>query len=465
MSEEVLAPAESPHGHRSAEEISRTERGPRPLPPLGARARAADTALADTVLPNGLRLVAARRPSTPMVEVRLAIPLVCDDHGQAATAELLATTLLRGTSDYERDWLEGELARRGIALSTVRTSRQLNVFGSAPGTELDFSLRVLIDALTGAAHTDQEVEQARQRMVRQISVIRAQPQMVAQEALLAQLYGELASLQDVPYAHEVTAADPAEVRALHRRAVNPEGAVLVLVGDLDPDSVVRRVTERAARWERTGPASPMPSLPELGGGNVTLVDRPGSVQSQVKLVRHTVSRRDPRFPALSLAGLTLGGYFSSRLVTNLREAKGLAYQIDAGFDDHLDRVAFTVSADTSTRTTAAAYREIRAELRRLLDEPPTAEEVDAAREYTVGMSMLALASQAGFASSVLTAVTMGFGPERVTEFPEQLREVTVGQVTDAARTLLDPSAVSGVIVGDAGQLAPELAGQEGVHTA
>ena len=89
-------------GHRSAEQIGRTELGPRPLPPLGSPQAPSAPAAVDTVLASGLRVIAVRRPAVPMVELRLRIPFGGTHRTHPARAELLAATMLQGTPRRDR---------------------------------------------------------------------------------------------------------------------------------------------------------------------------------------------------------------------------------------------------------------------------------------------------------------------------------------------------------------------------
>ncbi|MFE5025835.1 M16 family metallopeptidase [Streptomyces sp. NPDC056656] len=461
----VPSPAGEPaRAHRSAAEIGRTAAGARALPPLEARRGLRLPPMADTVLPNGLRVIAARQPSTPMVELRMSVPFAGATFAHAATAEVLATVLFRRGRGNGAG-RNAEMARQGVTLAAHRSSRWLQVSGSAPGHALDTLVGALADAVTEGSADEAEIGPVRERMVRQIALIRAQPQVVAQEALVAHCYGELPALQEVPFPAPVAGVTGAAVRTLHHERLRPRGTVLVMVGDLDPEGAVDSVAAATSSWGAGGQLPAPLSLPPLRARRVALVPRADAVQSQIKLVRPVVPRTDDRFPALSLATLVFGGYFSSRLVTNIREDKGLAYRAEAGFEDHLDRLMLTADADTATQATATAYQEIRAELGRLATAAPSAAEVDAAREYTVGMTMLTLASQAGFAGSVATAVCLGHEPERVTAFPDLLRGVTCDQVAQVAREFFDPDAFSGVIVGDAGRLASGLRAVGGVEIA
>ncbi|MEU1849570.1 pitrilysin family protein [Streptomyces sp. NPDC019990] len=437
--------------YRSAEEIGRTAAGPRSLPPLDGHTLHTMPTPVDTVLANGLRVIAVRRPSTPMVELRMALPFAGDTYTHAATAEVLATTLFRGAPGSGDRQQHTELACQGISLDASRSARWLNISGSAPGHSLGTFLDALTDALTSPSRDEEDVARVRARMSRQIAVLRSQPHLIAQEALFAHCYGEVPGLQEVPLAAEAERVTAARVQALHHTMVRPRGAVMVLIGDLDPERAVADVASTTAAWQDTGAPAAELELPALRDG-IALVARPRAVQSQIKLIRHTVSRADDRFPAVSIAALAFGGYFSSRLVMNIRETKGLAYRTDAGFQDHLDQLALTVDADTATDATVQALGETLAELRRLADVPPSVAEIDSAREYTIGMAMLALTTQAGFAGSVLTAVILGHEPERVTRFPELLRDVTTDEVADAAGAFFRPETFSGVVVGDAERL-------------
>lgn len=179
-------------------------------------------------------MVAVRYPSIPMAELRLAIPLDAASSHTGAVHELLAATLLHGTPRRSRHTITDELAVSGAALAASRTSRWLGLTGSGPAAALPTLLAVLADSLTGAAHADDAVHAARDRARRQIATTRRQPQVIASEALLDQLYGDLPRMQDVPRGDAIAAVGPDDVRHAHRTVVRPDNAFLVLVGDLAP---------------------------------------------------------------------------------------------------------------------------------------------------------------------------------------------------------------------------------------
>ncbi|UMP01726.1 pitrilysin family protein [Amycolatopsis sp. EV170708-02-1] len=442
--------------HRTAEEIGRTAAGPRPVPSLGTQRAAADLSHVDTTLSNGLRVLAVRKATVPLVELRVWIPFSGEDKLHPATAEVLAETLLTGTARRDRIEIDADLALIGGDLASGVDPERLVITGTSLADGLPTMLDVLADALTGASYADAEVERERERLIERIAVSRTQPRTIAREALQKHRYGDHPAVREVPQAEDVAVVTPDQVRALHRASVLPRGSVLVIVGDIDPETVIGDLEKAFGGWASDRSAVRLPALPELAGGNVLLVPRAGAVQSQIRLSAQTVSRTDPRYPALQLANLVYGGYFSSRLVENIREDKGYTYSAHSGFEFTDQTAVVNVDADTATDATAAALMETRYELARLGLVPPTTEEVESVRQYAIGSLVTAASSQGGLAAQLSALAATGLGVEWLAGHPERLAAVTAEDVANAALEFFAPKRFTGVVVGDADVLAPKL---------
>ncbi len=448
--------------HRSAEQIGRTELGPRPLPPLGPPGIPHTPSVLDTVLDSGLRVIAVRRPAVPMVELRLKIPFGGTDRTHPACAELLAMTLLRGTPRRNRFAIDKALAAVGGDLSAAVDPEHLSVSGSALSSGLDAVLDVLGDALTSASYATAEVARERDRLVERLMVNRSQPRVIAREALQRRRYGNHPFAREWPEADDVAVVTPAALRALHRRSVVPRGAVLVLVGDIVPASAVAVVASVLAGWQSDHPATELAALPELTGADLQLVHRENAVQSQLRLSAQAVPRNHERYPALQVANLVFGGYFSSRWVENLREDKGYTYSAHCGFEFTRHGATLIAEADTASEVTAVALLETRYELGRIAVMPPDESEVDSARHYAIGSLTIATSSQRGLAGHLATLATLGLDLDWLLTHPGRLQAVTTGQVAEAAE-FFAPSRFTGVVVGDAKRLADPLAALGGVE--
>ncbi|HJQ46217.1 MAG TPA: pitrilysin family protein [Amycolatopsis sp.] len=443
--------------HRSAEEIGRTAGGARPVPALGAQTAAAELSHVHTTLPNGLRVLLVRKANVPLVELRLRIPFAGADPLHPATAEVLAETMLTGTGRRDRIDIDTELALIGGELAVSVDPERLAVNGNALTSGLPTLLDVLADVLTSASYVDAEVRRESERLVERLAVSRTQPRVIAREALLKHCYGDHPVTREMPQAEDVARVTPEAVRALHTGSVLPRGSVLVVVGDIEPDAVSAQLADALQGWTSDASAVELPALPALSGGDVLLVPRAGAVQSQIRLLAQALPRTDPRYAALQLANLTYGGYFSSRLVENIREDKGYTYSAHSGFEFTGQTATVGVDADTANDVTAAAVLETIYELGKLALVPPTEEEVESVRQYAIGSLLTSTASQAGLASQLAALAANGLSVEWLTAHPARLAAVTVDEVAQAALDFFAPTRFTGVVVGDADTLAPRLA--------
>ncbi len=404
-------------------------------------------AVTDRTLDNGLRVLVVERTSVPLVEVRLRIPFAGLGAEHHARAEVLAETLFTGSPRLDRVGLATEVQRLGGALSTGVDHDRLAVVGSAFAANLEPLLEIMADVLLGATYPDDEVAGERDRIVEDTAVARSQPTVIAREALLTRLFG------DHPYATGIADPDivgrvePGQVRALHAERVGPAGAILTLVGDITPERALAAVTSALGGWSG-GKAGTAPALPPLGLGPIRIVDRPGAVQTNIRLGGAALPRSAAGAPAQRLASTIFGGYFSSRLVDNIREDKGYTYSPRSSIDHYQVGSRFTVAADVATEVTGPALVEIFYELGRLAVLAPSQAELDAARQYAVGTLALGSATAAGLASTLSALAGAGLGVEYLRDHPRALGEVTVADVRSAAAELLAPTGLVTVLVGD-----------------
>lgn len=324
-------------------------------------------------------------------------------------------------------------------------------------------LDVVAELLTRAAYPDEDFARERERLVERIAMARSQPRTVAREALQRRRYNDHPAAREMPQADDVAAVTPEDVRELHRAAVLPRGSTLVLVGDLDPAAAIDAVASALGGWAQRGTAVELPPLPTLTGRDLLLVDRPGAVQSQLRLSAQAVPRTDPRYPAVQLANLVLGGFFSSRLVENIREDKGYTYSASSYLEFTPADATLLVETDVTTDVTAAALLETRYELARLSAVPPAEAEIESARRYAIGSLLISLDSQPGLAATLSALTAVGLDAEWLRGHPARLEAVTAEQVAEAAAEFFTPTAFTGVVVGDAGQVAARLRALGGVE--
>ncbi|WP_462202839.1 M16 family metallopeptidase [Frankia sp. CcWB3] len=408
-------------------------------------------AVSDHTLDNGLRVLVVERASVPLVEVRLRIPFAGVGAVHQARAEVLAETLFTGSHRFDRVGLATEVQRLGGSLSTGVDADRLSIVGSALAVNLEPLLGIMAEVLLGATYPDDEVTGERDRIVEDTAMARSQPAVIAREALLGRLFGDHPYAIGIAEPETVGQVGPEDVRALHTERISPAAAILTLVGAVSAPRALAAVSAALGGWTG-GPARAVPPVPALTTGPIVIVDRPGAVQTNIRLGGPALGRSAPGYPAQRLASTIFGGYFSSRLVNNIREDKGYTYSPRSSIDHYQAGSRFTVAADVATEVTGPALLEIFYELGRMAVLPPSEEELDAARQYAVGTLALGSATAAGLASTLSALAGAGIGVEYLRDHPRALAEVGVGDIQAVSAGLLAPAKLITVLVGDAARI-------------
>jgi predicted Zn-dependent peptidase len=428
----------------------------RPVPELGKVRRPKLPTVAERVLDNGLRVVAVRRPSVPVVHVRLRVPTAVRKDADLAKARLLERSMMLGTSTRSRGDLAEALQAMGGSLHVSGDADRLSLSGETLTGSLPTFLELLAEVVTDAAYPRDEVEGERDRLAEQTQRALNQPGTVADEAWLRSAFGTHPYGREHPTPDEIRGVAPASVRAAHRRRMVPDGSLLVLVGDLSPARVLDRVAAAFEPWAADGSATRVPKLSAWQPGTVELVDRRGAVQSNLRVGGPALPRTDPSYAALEVANALFGGYFSSRLVRNIREDKGYTYSPRSSLQ-HGERASFMLlQAEVATEVTAPAMLEVAYELGRIAALPPTEDEVRDTAQYLIGALALSTATSAGLAGTLTVLLSQGLDVTWLREHPQRLLAVTPDDVHAVARDVFAPSRMRTTIVGDAGIVAGPL---------
>ncbi|MET8466956.1 M16 family metallopeptidase, partial [Micromonospora zamorensis] len=208
----------------------------------------------------------------------------------------------------------------------------------------------------------------------------------------------------------------------------------------------------------------LPATPPLEPGPLLLVDRPGSVQSSLRIALPAVSRTDPDHAPLQLANLIFGGYFSSRWVENIREDKGYTYGPHSGIEHSVAGSVLVASAEVATEVTGPALLETTYELGRLASLPPKPEELEQARQYALGTLQLGMSTQAGLAALTSAYAGNGLRLDFLAEYAARLAKASIDDVARAGARYLAPARAAIVVLGDAERVTQGLAALTTVHT-
>jgi predicted Zn-dependent peptidase len=276
---------------------------------------------------------------------------------------------------------------------------------------------------------------------------------LASERLRKVLFGAHPYARVSPSEEQVSAYKRDDLESVYREIYTPENGLLVLVGDFDSQAIVGTIEKIFGTWTGKKPAAKeAPELPKLRGRRVYLVHNPSSVQTQILVGCHAITRKDPDWIRLGLANSLYGGAFNSRLVMNIREGKGYTYSPRSSVNPLRQHGYFSVSAAVRNEVVAASLTEIFYELDKLRSVPVPEPELADAQNYLTGVFSIGLATQEGLLSQ-FSNVELNELPEDYLEtYRAKVRALNSGDLMNVARKYLDSANMQIVVIGDREQI-------------
>jgi len=421
-------------------------------------------AVSTTQLANGLTVVIADLPGRPLISATIVLPVGAADEPPAAggAAVMAARAMTEGTERYDAIELTEASERLGASLHAESGWDATSVSVDVPASRLGAALELLAEVLLRPTFPDGEVDRLRDERLNDLLQAQADPRRRADEAYVGTIYAP-SSPYHRPSAgtHDTVAGlDATALRAAHARALDPARATFVVAGDLGGQDVAGMVAALLGDWSAPAGAAgePMPvdDAPATAGRLIRVVHRPGSVQTEIRIGHRGLPRHIPDFHAVSVMSAILGGLFNSRLNMQLREAKGYTYGAGAGFDLRRGAGPFTARAAVNTEVTVPAVIDTLAELVRMRDEPVTAAELAAARDFLVGVFPLRFETAGAVVGSLAGLAVHGLPVEELIDYRAHIEAVDIDAVAAAARTHLHVDHAAIVLVGDVDAFGPAL---------
>jgi zinc protease len=447
----LLAPLASP---LPAQGFPKTPPAPMPLAP------AQFPPFQEAVLPNGMRLLVVENRKQPIIAVSLSFTAgaVTEPAAKAGLAGMVAGLLNKGAgarnAEQFADAIEG--VGGGFAASAGDDFLQLYVNTLSRNAPLAFEL--LADAAIRPAFPAQEVELLRTQTLSGLQLEKSQPAAIAGRTFRQALYGAH------PYGRSATEATVkaitrADVVAFHTARLRPQGALLVVAGDLSLAQARALATKAFAGW--TGAPATLAALPPVPArtqAELILVHRPGSVQSNVLIGNTTRGPADPLRYAATVANEALGGGSEGRFFRILREEKGWTYGSYSELQTRRGAGAFSASGEFRTAVTDSAVTVMLQQIRALRDAVLPAQEFADRKGSLTGRFPLQVETAEQVANRVATARLLGLPADYVQTYRQKLAAVTAAEARTAAAAAFRPDQGVIVVVGDGQTLWPKLQG-------
>ena len=411
-------------------------------------------------LANGLTVWMVPIAGSTLVNVHLLLDAgaAAEDEPHGGVAALTAQLLVTGTQRLDASAFAEATERLGIEVSSESSWDSARAAFQALPQYLDQGLALLVEMIREPRFDPVEFDRLKAERLAEILQLRAEPGRLADEAFLLHAFAA-----DTPY-RRLSAGIPETVEALSREAVvgyhdrhyHPGGSHLVSAGSFDPEAVAASVERHLAAWQGSGPGHRTIVSHAAGSRRVVIVDRPGSVQSEIRLGHLGIDRYDPRYFSAIVMSTVVGGMFGSRLNRRLREELGYTYGARCGFDPRRSAGLFSAAAAVQTEVTAPAIGELVALLEAARAAPFEDRELTDARNYQVGIFPLRFESTGGIAAAIEPIAVYGLADDFWQTYRDGLEAVGAAEAHAAAVELIRPAELIIVAVGDAGAIRNEV---------
>jgi zinc protease len=413
----------------------------------------------ETTLPNGLTVLLVEDHRFPLVTARLGFQAGSkyDPKDLAGLSESAAALLTEGTTKRTSRQIAEEAASIGASLNGDSSPDSLVLAGNVLAENLSKFLNLMSDVARNANFPEEEVELRKQNRKQELEAQRSEASFLADEKFTEVLFDPHPYARQEPTPESIDRLTRAALVDFRDSYLAPNGAVLVLLGAIPPRKrTLEMIESEFGSWQkRKLPAPPAAQFPEPKR-SIVLVDRPGSVQADLRVGRLGVTRSEPDYFPLLVGNTILGGGTSSRIFMNIREKQGFAYDARSVAQPLKESGTFAVITQVRNEVLTPALNAIFEEMKQISTQPVSADELETAKNYLSGVFVIRLETQDGLASQLAATKLMGLPLDYLEKYTARVRAVTPDQIRAAASKYILPEKASMVVVGDASKISRQL---------
>ncbi|MEJ2603617.1 MAG: pitrilysin family protein [Gammaproteobacteria bacterium] len=415
-------------------------------------------------LSNGMELIVAVRDAVPVVNFTLLLDAgyASDQFGEPGTSNLAMSMLDEGTKRRSALEISDELAQLGASLGAGSNLDVSTVSLNALSENLDDALDLYADVILNPSFPESDLARLKKQLRAQIQREKVTPVSMALRVFPKLMYGE-GHAYSLPLTGSGTleSLERIDRRTLldyHRTWFRPNNATMVVVGDTSMADIRPKLEKLFEDWEKgTVPIKNVAAVEQPPEEKIYLLDRPDSEQSIIFAGHILPPKANPDEFAIAAMNNILGGDFSARINMNLREDKNWSYGARSIILDAAGQRPFLGYAPVQTDKTAPSMAELRREMVDIVGErPPTEDELARVLDDNT-LSLPGRWETAGaVAGSLVEMVRFGYDDDYWDTYAENVRGLSLQQVSAAADDYLEPDSLIWVVVGDRAKIESEI---------
>ena len=399
-----------------------------------------------TTLRSGVRVATEAMPSVRSIALGFWIRAGSrdEDDAQAGISHFLEHLLFKGTDRFSSLEIDEAFDAMGAEVNAGTGKETTSVYSRFLDGHLERAFDLLQDMVLNPAYPD--IDSERQVVIEEIAMYEDEPQDKVHDVLAGALFGEHPLGRPIIGRAEVVSSVPVpSIAAWHDSRYVPGGIVVAAAGNVDHDRLVGLV--EGAFGDAPPAAPPAGPVAPAGAAERLRFHRKDTEQYHLCLGAPGIPRGDDRRFALRILDMILGGSTSSRLFQEVREKRGLAYSVYSYTSHYADTGQVAVYVGTRPDNVGEAFEVIGDELRRLIEDGVSEEELERARDNVKGRTVLSMESTSTRMNRLGSSILMGVPLLSVDEVLAAFDAVTLDDVTELARELWLPGSLAAAGVG------------------
>lgn len=398
---------------------------------------------------NGLELVLIPYGSIPKASIRFSIKTgnINENAEQVWICDLMADLMEEGSTTMSSQEVANAMAGMGgnlnIGVGVHTSSLSTSVlYEFAPD-----AIKLMADVLRNPAFPEAELDRLKSDMKRSLAVQLSRPRAQAQRDFLAAIYPDHPYGRVYPEDDMIDSYTVADIKAFYEAQFGAKRTTVYVAGNFDADAVKEAAEAALGDW-REGAEANYPIAQVASSPQVKIIDRPGAPQSTIFYGLPVPDPSDPDYLALDVTNSILGGSFASRITSNIREDKGYTYSPTSIMAANYKTGLWYERADVTTEHTGASLDEIKKEITRLQEQPPSTEELEGIINYESGIFVLQNSSPNGIIGQLIFLDTHELDESFLTNKVANMHAVSPEQVSELTRKYIRPQDMFLIVVGD-----------------
>jgi len=428
-----------------------------PFAPIAAEKITPD--YSSMALENGLKVIVVPNKEVPFVSVRLGLLAGGWTESKPGTAAMTMRMLTKGTSRHSEGELADELETYAISISGYGGMDTCTVYMGCVTEHIERGMGLLGEVVLTPTLPGEEFEKLRRQVLTSLEVESAEPSYVAERQYRQELYGRHCySRTATGEIEDVNALAVEDLKQWWEKFARPDMAVLIFSGDIEARRAFDLARATFGSWKSRGakPRVELAKPPKRDGMHIYLVDRPGSIQSQIRVGQLGITRHDEGYFTSRVVSSYFGGAFNSRLNEKIRVQKGLTYGARGGYSAGRFAGEFKARTFSKTESTAEAVQAILDEIERLGIEEPSDQELEDSRSYILGSFVRDRETPQQVASDLWLIESQGLGKDYMERLLAGVAKTGQADCTRLVKETMDKDELVIVVVGEAEKLKGEL---------